>query len=180
MLAKIALAKHDTDAAREEAALARAEDPTLPLPIYIDARLLYDQGKYADALPGFLEAIAELKKSGTLQINELHFYTGGHAGAARTRTRRRKRSSSRSSSTSRRTSAPAAGWRCSTRRAASREAATRVLDDMLRITPTPDSYALAARLYTMFGNRKQAEAVKLEARRAFANTPRSSAKRAPK
>ena len=39
---------------------------------------------------------------------------------------------------------------------------------MLRITPTPDSYALAARLYTMFGNRKQAEAVKLEARRAFA------------
>ena len=37
---------------------------------------------------------------------------------------------------------------------------------MLRITPTPDSYALAARLYTMFGNRKQAEAVRAEARRA--------------
>ena len=34
--------------------LAHDEDPTLPLPIYIDARLLYDQGKYADALPGFL------------------------------------------------------------------------------------------------------------------------------
>ena len=50
-------------------------DPTLPLPIYIDARLLYDQGKYADALPLFQQAIAELKKSGTLQIDELHFYT---------------------------------------------------------------------------------------------------------
>ncbi len=75
MLAKIALAKHDTDTARAEAELAHAADPTLPLPIYIDARLLYDQGKYADALPGFLQAIAELKKSGTLQINELHFYT---------------------------------------------------------------------------------------------------------
>ncbi|MGH9140114.1 MAG: sulfatase-like hydrolase/transferase, partial [Vicinamibacterales bacterium] len=44
MLAKIALARHDTDGAREEAAQAQAEDPTLPLPLYIDARLLYDQG----------------------------------------------------------------------------------------------------------------------------------------
>jgi hypothetical protein len=53
------------------------------------------------------------------------------------------------------------------------DAATRVLDDMLRITPTPDSYALAAKLHTMFGNRKQAEIVKTEAKRAFAGTPRS-------
>ena len=48
------------------------------------------------------------------------------------------------------------------------EDATRVLDDLLRITPTPDSYALAARLHTMFGNRKEAAAVKTEARRALA------------
>jgi len=32
MLAKIALARHDADAAREEAGLAQAEDPALPLP----------------------------------------------------------------------------------------------------------------------------------------------------
>jgi hypothetical protein len=37
---------------------------------------------------------------------------------------------------------------------------------MIRITPTPDSYALAARLYTMFGDRQQAEAVRADARRA--------------
>ena len=42
------------------------------------------------------------------------------------------------------------------------DAAARVAD-MLRITPAPDSYALAARLYTMFGNRKQAQAVRAEA-----------------
>src|SRR5258708_4141471 len=53
MLAKIALARHDIDAAREEAGLAREADPTLPLPIYIDARVLYDQGQYAEALPLF-------------------------------------------------------------------------------------------------------------------------------
>jgi hypothetical protein len=48
-----------------------------------------------------------------------------------------------------------------------------MLEEMLHVTPTPDSYALAARLYAMFGNRKQAEVVKTEARQAFANTPRS-------
>ena len=37
--------------------------------------------------------------------------------------------------------------------------AARAVADMLRITPTPDSYALAARLYAMFGDRKQAEAM---------------------
>jgi len=45
-------------------------------------------------------------------------------------------------------------------------AAARVLDDLLRLTPTPDSYALAARLHTVFGNRKQAAAIRTEARRA--------------
>ena len=57
------------------------------------------------------------------------------------------------------------------------DAAATMLSDMLRITPTPDSYALAARLYTMFGNRKQAEAVKAEARRTFANTRERSGRR---
>src|SRR5262249_31551278 len=53
---------------------ARGEDPTLPLPLFIEARLLYDEGHYETALPLFQQAIAELKKS-TLQIAELHFYT---------------------------------------------------------------------------------------------------------
>ena len=55
------------------------------------------------------------------------------------------------------------------------DAAAKVLADMLRVTPTPDSYALAARLYTMFGNRQQADAVRAEARRAFADTPKPRA-----
>ena len=38
---------------------------------------------------------------------------------------------------------------------------------MIRIAPTPDSYTLAARLYAMFGNRRQAEAIRAESRRAF-------------
>jgi arylsulfatase A-like enzyme/Flp pilus assembly protein TadD len=176
MLAKIALAKHDTDAARAEADLAYAEDPTLPLPIYINARLLYDQGKYADALPGFLEASAELKKSGTLQINELHFYT------ADTLARLERYPEAETAFIEELKYFPqntrARGGLAMLYQASDKpEAAARVLDDMLRITPTPDSYALAARLYTMFGNRKQAEAVKLEAKRAFAATRERSVRR---
>jgi hypothetical protein len=44
--------------------------------------------------------------------------------------------------------------------------------------PTPESYALAARLWTMFGDRQQADAVRAEARRAFADTPHAGARAA--
>ena len=56
------------------------------------------------------------------------------------------------------------------------DAAAKVLADMMRLSPTPDSYALAARLYAMFGDRKQADAVRAEARRTFGDSPRSSAR----
>lgn len=39
--------------------------------------------------------------------------------------------------------------------------------DMLQASPTSDAYALAARLWTSFGNPRQASAVRLEARRLF-------------
>jgi hypothetical protein len=50
---------------------------------------------------------------------------------------------------------------------------------MLRMTPTPDAYALASRLWTMFGNPQQANAVRAEARRAFAEPARAGT-RAPR
>ena len=53
------------------------------------------------------------------------------------------------------------------------EEAAKVLSDMLRVTPTPDAYALAARLHTMFGNRRQADEIRADARRTFADAPRT-------
>ena len=164
MLAKIALARHDTDGAREEARLAREEDPTLPLPAYIDARVLYDQGKYADALPGFQEAIAELKKAGTLQISELHFYAGDTLARLEQYPEAETQFIEELKYFPQNTRAR--GGLAMLYQASGRpDEAARVVGDMLRITPTPDSYALAARLYTMFGDRKQAEAVRAEGRR---------------
>ena len=115
----------------------------------------------------FVQAIAELKKSGTLQINELHFYAADTLGRLErypeaetefieelkyfpqnTRARGGLAMLYQASGQAR-------GGGPHARRHAAHHA-------------DADSYALAARLYTMFGNRKQAEAVKAEARRAFA------------
>ena len=165
MLAKIALARHDTEAAREHAALAREADPTLPLPIYIDARLLYDQGKYADALPLFIQAIAELRKSGTLQITELHFYTGDTLGRLERYQEAEAEFLEELKYFPHNTRARG-GLAMLYQASGQPDAASRVLNDMTRGTPTPESFALAIRLHTMFGNRVQADAVRAEARRA--------------
>jgi tetratricopeptide (TPR) repeat protein len=164
MLAKIALARHDSDAAQEEAQLAHVEAPALPLPAYIDARLLYDQGKFDEALPGFLEAIADLNKSGTPPMSELHFYAGD------TLARLERYPEAETQFIEELKYFPqnirARGGLAMVYQASGKpEDATRMLADMLRITPTPESYALAARLHGMFGNRKQADIVRAEGRR---------------
>src|SRR5207248_276247 len=63
LLARIALARHDAEAAREHADLTRQADPRLPLPAFVDARLLFDQGSIDDALPRAEEAIQALERS---------------------------------------------------------------------------------------------------------------------
>jgi len=48
--------------------------------------------------------------------------------------------------------------------------ASSAVSDLIRAIPTPDGYATAARLLTSFGDRKQAEAVRAEGRRVFAES----------
>jgi tetratricopeptide (TPR) repeat protein len=176
MLARIALTRHEPDTAREEARLAHEEDAALPLPSYVDARILYDQGKYEDALPGFLEAIAAVKKPGAPQIADLHYYAGD------TLARLERYPEAETQFIEELKAYPqnirARGGLAMLYQASGKsdEAAT-MIGDMMRITPTPDSYALAARLYAMFGDRKQAEAVKADARRTFAASKERSGRR---
>jgi choline-sulfatase len=177
MLAKIALAKKDTATAREEARLAREADPTLPMPSYIEARLLYDQGKYEEALPLFQQAIAELKKAGTLQMTELHFYTADTLGRLERYPEAEKEFLEELKYFPQ--NARARGGLAMLYQANGRtDAAEQMIADMIRITPTPETYALAARLFTMFGNRQKADALRAESRRAFAEPPRAGARAA--
>jgi Flp pilus assembly protein TadD len=170
LLAKIALARRDVDAAREEAGLAQKADPTLPLPVFIEGRILYDEGKYAEALPLLQQTIAELNRSRGLQISELHFYAGDTLA-------RLEHYSEAESELAEELKYFPQNTRASTGLAMLYQAtgrsddASKVLDDMVQTTPTPDAFAQAARVWTMFGNRQQANVVRAQARRLFADPP---------
>jgi tetratricopeptide (TPR) repeat protein len=168
MLARIALARHDADAARAEAGLARDADPLLPLPAYIEGRLLYDQGRYDDALASFAEAIAALKKPGSPRIADLHF----HAGDALLRLERSDEAQAelveelrQFPQNTRARAALAIAYHAN----GQPEDAVETVKEMTRITPTADTYALAARLYSTLGDRHEAEAMRAEARRGIKN-----------
>jgi arylsulfatase A-like enzyme/Flp pilus assembly protein TadD len=165
-LARIALAKHDAAAARRAAELAQQADPTLPMPAYIAARLLYDQGKYADALPLFQQAVAGMRDSRSSEMLELHFYTADTL-ARLDRTAEAEREFVEELHYFPQNTRARASLAFMYQSSGRTDAAARVLDDMLRITPTPPSYALAERVWTMFGNRQQAEAVRARARQTF-------------
>ena len=177
LLAKIALARHDPEEARKEAQLAHEADPRLPLPALIEARLLYDQGKYAEALPAFEEALADQRKAGGAPLADLHYLAGDTYGRLERYTDAEAQFAAelRDFPQNIRARAGLAMLYQATGRA---DAAARVIGDMVRITPTPESYALAARLWTMFGNRQQADAIRAEARRAFADPPRGGTRAA--
>jgi len=169
LLARVALARHDADTARVEAGLARDADPALPLPAYIEGRLLHEQGRYEEALPLLLDAAAEQQKKRGRPLSDLHYY----AGDALARLERYDEAEAQlrieivSFPQSTRARAALAMLLRTTRRS---DEARDAIADMLRVVPTPESYAAAARVWTMFGNRQEADAVRAEARRTFGET----------
>jgi arylsulfatase A-like enzyme/predicted Zn-dependent protease len=177
LLARIALARHEAEAARREAALARKADPKLPLPAYVEGRLLYDEGKYADALPFFLDAAAEQQKSSGRTLSDLHYHTGDTLGRLE-RHQDAEAHFNRELQTFPQNGRARAGLAMLYQATGRSAAAGQTLTDMLRVTPTPEAYALAARVWTHMGNRQQAEAVRAAARRMFGETPRPTVRAA--
>ena len=169
LLARIALAQKDPDAAREEATKAEEADATMPVAAYIEGRILYDQGKYGDAVQSFEQAIALLRNPGSRAVPELYYYAGDTLG----RLERYHDAEVAFNEELRlfplntRARAGLAMLYQATERS---EEADRAIRDMMRLSPTPDTYALAARLFTMFGQRQEADAVRAEARRTFADS----------
>jgi arylsulfatase A-like enzyme/Tfp pilus assembly protein PilF len=166
VLATIALERHDADAARREAALVRESDETSAWPLYADARLLYDEGYYAEALPLLEQANAEMRKTRGAAILDLHYVTGSvllHAGR-HAEAERQLREELRSFPHNLCASATLASLYQSTGQL---ESAARVVSDLTRVTPTPGAYVLAAQLWTSLGDRKQAAQVRAEAQKAF-------------
>ena len=166
VLARIALARHDADAAREEAEHARDADAEKPLAPFVEARLLYDEGRYGDALPLFEEALKAAKGQGTAPFADLHFDTADTL----VRLDRPDEAEAqyveelRDFPENGRASAALAMLYHNTGRHGE---ASRVLTEMLAITPTPETYALAARMWTAFGDALEAAAARAEARKGL-------------
>jgi choline-sulfatase len=158
MLAKIALAARDGETARREAQLAQQEDPTLPMPLYVQALQLHTAGRYAEALPLFAEAAKQVNGR-TLTITELYFYFGdtlarlGRNAEAEAAFKEELRLFPQN----RRAYAGLAMLYRSIGRDAEAERAIR---EMLEAAPGAESNSLARQLWTMFGEPEKAKGLR--------------------
>jgi tetratricopeptide (TPR) repeat protein len=172
LLARIALARHDAaliDDAREQAELARKADPARPLPAFIAARILFDQGKYDEAAPLFEEAVDTLARSHGDAIAELHFYAAATLARLDRLEEAKAQYAEELADFPQNTRASAALATLYHTTGATDEA-ERIVTEMIETTPTPDTYAVAARLLTAFGDSRAAALARAEARKALAET----------
>ena len=167
--ARVALARKDADAATQHAAAAEKADPALPVENYVRGRLLYDAGKYDEAVGPFEDAVNAARKSGA-ELPDLHLYLGetlSHLDRA-SEAEPELREELRAFPHNLEAYASLAMLYRSTDRDAEVED---VLDELVESTSTPEGYALAAKLWTALGERSRAEALKSDARTRFRGDP---------
>ena len=166
---RIALARNDAESATQHAKAAHAADPALPVEHFVRGRLLYDEGKYEDAAAAFQDAATALNKS-RRSFPDLFLYLGeslahlDRYSDAEAQYREELRAFPRNVQVYSRL----AMLYAATKR---EEAVEDVLNELVAATPTPESYAVAARLWTIVGNRSRAEALRSDARARFRGDP---------
>ena len=169
MAARVALADKDAEAATRHAEAAHAADATLPVPQFVRGRLLYDEGKYEEAAAQFKEAEATLREHGGAMA-DLHLYLGESLARldryadAEAQFREELRAYPRNVQAY---TSLAMLYRASNRDADVED----VLNELVAATPTPEGYAVAARLWTILGERSRAEALRSDARARFRGDP---------
>lgn len=165
---RIALARNDFEAATRHAEEAHSADPSRPLPQFVRGRLLYHDGRYEEALAAFQEAETALGDDGALE--DLHYYLADTFARldqyeeAELQFRQELQLFPRNISPY---SSLAMLYRASNRH----RDVERVIRDLMEAVPTPEGYAMAARLWMILGERSRAEAVRLDARSRFRGDP---------
>ena len=165
LLVRIALARRDRPAAREHAALARDADPTLPLPLFVQARTLHEDGRYAEALPILQQTLDELGAR-TMMLPELHYLLGDtlarldRPAEAEAHFREELRVTPQDTRAR-------SGLAMLYASQGESEAASRMIAELLEAVPTPEGYEVAAELWDLFGARRRAAAVRAEAAQRF-------------
>lgn len=163
MLARVALARGDADLARHEAVLAEQADSTLPMRDYVEGLLAYNAGRYADAVPAF-ERAASRERSRTLQLSDLEYYLGD--SLARLERYGEAEGHFRREIAVYPFNLRARAGLAMLYRAQNRDGeSAAVIDEMLKVSPTPEAYDIASQLWTMFGEPARAAEIRAEAKR---------------
>ena len=167
--ARVALARDDLAAAKLHAAAAQKADPHMPLPQFVTGRVAYDEERYGDALASFKEAAATVGQAGTT-LAELHLNLGNtyarldRYAEAEAEFQEELREYPHNIGTY---ASLAMLYRASNRE----QAVQHVIGDLVEAAPTPEGYSMAARLWTIVGERGRAEALRADARRRFRGDP---------
>jgi tetratricopeptide (TPR) repeat protein len=169
MAARVALADKDPESAARHAEAAHTADATLPVPQFVRGRVLYDEGRYEEAAAQFKDAEAMLREhSGTMA--DLHLYYG--ESLARLDRYPDAEGQFRDELQAYPRNIQAYTSLAMLYRASNRDADVEdVLNEMVAATPTPEGYAVAAKLWTILGERSRAEALRSDARARFRGDP---------
>ena len=169
MAARVALVSGDKEAATEHAAAAHEANPSIPVRQFVQGRLLYEEGKYEDAVSTFTQAAMTLAEANR-SLADLHLYLGESLARldrydeAESQFREELRDFPRSMQAY---TSLAMLYRASNRDAAVED----VLNELVASTPTPEGYGVAARLWTILGDPSRAEALRSDARMRFRGDP---------
>jgi tetratricopeptide (TPR) repeat protein len=167
--ARVALARHDAEAAVAHADAVKAADPRVPMPQFVRGRLLLDEGMADEALASFRQAEAALREQGGT-LADLHLYLGDSLTRleqypeAETQYREELLTFPRNTQAY---ASLAMLYRASNKD----DAVEDVLNELVASTPTPEGYAVAAGLWTVLGERSRAEALRSDARTRFRGDP---------
>jgi choline-sulfatase len=161
-LAMIALARKDSPQARAEAKLARDADPSLPFPAFVEGLIRYNAGEFAAAVPFFEEALTE-SASRTIQLGDLRYYLGDSLGRLERydEAERQFRDEVRLFPHNLRARAGLAMLYRATGRL---DASNHAVESIVKISPTGEGFALAEKLWTMFGEKARADEIRARAR----------------
>jgi len=167
--ARVALTSMDAEAAKMHADAAYEADPAMPVRQFVQGRLLYDEGRYAQAAASFEEAVATLAAN-RRSLPDLHLYLG--ESLARLDRYEEAESQFREELRAFPRSIQAYTSLAMLYRASNRDAAVEdVLNELVASTPTPEGYGVAARLWTILGDPTRAEALRSDARSRFRGDP---------
>jgi len=166
MLARIATQQGHEAAARRHAKLAQDADPTLPMTPFIEGVILHGQGQFAAALERFLVAKRAVAER-TEQVVDLNYYTADTLARLNRYPEAEglfKAELALWPAHARSHAGLAMLYRATGRTAESDDAVAQ----LTRRNPSREGYALAAQLWTMFGEPSRAAAARAAAARAAA------------